>query len=69
MNFSEAAKLSALSRKAMEGKIEEYAKQFRPKVIKKYKENGHKITVYESADCSGGREYIKPIGRNGRYDL
>ncbi len=69
MTPSEAAKLSAQSRKAMEQKIDDYAKQFRPKVIRKYKENGYLVTVYEPATCCNCHQFIKPTGRSGDYEL
>lgn len=53
MSHSEAARLSRISRQKLEAEIEAYAEQFRPKVIGRYEENGHTVTVLAPAFAEG----------------
>lgn len=56
MTLSEAAKLSKESKKRWEAKMEEFAQRFRPKVIRQYEDQGHLVTVYQTAFAEGANE-------------
>ncbi len=56
MTLSEAARLSRESKQRLEAEIEAFAAKFRPRVIRRYRENGHLVTVYETAFAEGANE-------------
>ena len=70
-SFSEAAKLSKLSKERLESEIDEYAAQYRPKILEQRQENGYTYTRYEAAHAEncGCHQYVKPTGRSGSYEL
>lgn len=70
MTHSDAAKLSHLSRKELEARINAYCQQFRPKIIRTYDENGKEVKVIEAAYAEGARgiQKIKSTARRG-YEL
>ncbi len=65
MSFSDAAKLSAISRKELGAKINEYAEKYKPKVLGTKIENGQRITVIDKGYAEGAitRQFVKGTSR------
>lgn len=66
---SECGKLSRLSTQRAE--IDEYAAQYRPKILERRIEHGYTFTKYEAGHAEGCEcsTTIRPKGRNGEYSL
>jgi len=71
MTPSEAGRLSRLSREQLQAEIDVLANTYRPKILREYWEDGHKVTVWEAATAEGGsyKQFCKPTGRQGTYEL
>ncbi len=71
MSYSDAAKLSALSKLELEQKINELAEKSRPKILEENDDNGYHYIRYDVGCADGAKnyEYVKGTGRNGRYEL
>lgn len=65
MTPSEAAKLSRISQLTLERVINEFAQQFRPKILEQRRENGVPYTRYEAGYAEGYEKstWIKPTSR------
>lgn len=61
MTHSEAARLSRLSKAQLQAEIDALADNYRPKVIRWYMENGHKVSIIAAAYAEGAQssEYCK----------